>query len=184
MEQSTTLKTFRRSSLTLRITESPITWTIPQHCLTPATRTTDAIPRTHGRWQLSSRRGQRRSRRSSWITPQNVGIRPFYRSRSAFPPWPDASRFCAVNCTLLYLMEISMKRLIFESWLLLLRFESIMRFREFKELHRAVREAPVCPTTSAEPLPKERLCSAMDYACVFYFKRVLCLQRSAATTLL
>jgi hypothetical protein len=30
----------------------------------------------------------------------------------------------------------------------------------------------------------EDLCRAMNLACVFYFKRVLCLQRSAATTLL
>ena len=77
-----------------------------------------------------------------------------------------------------------MKRLVLESWLLLLCFEWIMRFHEFRELHRTVREAPVRPTPNAELLPKERLCGAMDYACVFYFKRVLCLQRSAATTLL
>jgi hypothetical protein len=81
-------------------------------------------------------------------------------------------------------MEISMKRLVLESWLLLLRFEWIMRFHEFRELHRTVREAPVRPTTSADLMPSERLCGAMDYACVFYFRRALCLQRSAATTLL
>jgi hypothetical protein len=77
-----------------------------------------------------------------------------------------------------------MKRLILESWLLLLCFEWIIRFRGFSELHRIVREAPVWPTTNRELLPIERLSSAMDYASVFYFKRVLCLQRSAATTLL
>ena len=77
-----------------------------------------------------------------------------------------------------------MKHLVLESWLLLLRFEWIMRVREFRELHRTVSEAPVRPTTKAELVPGERLSTAMDYACVFYFKRVLCLQRSAATTLL
>lgn len=77
-----------------------------------------------------------------------------------------------------------MKRLIFESWLLLIRFEWIMRFHKFRELHRTVLEAPVCPTPDADRMPGERLSIAMDYACVFYFKRVLCLQRSAATTLL
>ena len=77
-----------------------------------------------------------------------------------------------------------MKRLVLESWLLLLCFEWIMRFHEFRELHRTVLEAPVRSTTKLEPVPSERLSTAMDYACVFYFKHVLCLQRSAATTLL
>ena len=77
-----------------------------------------------------------------------------------------------------------MKSLVLESWLLLLRFERIMRSHEFRELHRTVLEAPARPTTEAEPVPSEHLSNAMDYACVFYFKRVLCLQRSAATTLL
>ena len=73
-----------------------------------------------------------------------------------------------------------MKRLVLESWFLLLRFEWIMRFRGFKELRRAIEEGPVRPNASA---PKEELCRAMDYACIVYFKPVLCLQRSAATTL-
>jgi len=38
------------------------------------------------------------------------------------------------------------------------------------------------------PIRKEasvqEVCRAIDLACVFYFKRILCLQRSAATTLL
>jgi hypothetical protein len=75
-------------------------------------------------------------------------------------------------------------RLVFESWLLLLRFEWSMRFHEFRELHSTVRDAPIRLTTIVQLLPSERICIAMDYACVFYFKRVLCLQRSAATTLL
>jgi hypothetical protein len=77
-----------------------------------------------------------------------------------------------------------MKRLVLESWSLLLYFEWVMRFRDFKELHRIVREAPVFRTSTVGPVPCEQLCLAMDYACVFYFKRVLCLQRSSATTLL
>jgi hypothetical protein len=77
-----------------------------------------------------------------------------------------------------------MKRLILESWLLLLYFEWIMRFREFKELHRIVRGEAVRPSTSTGLIPKEKLCRAVDYACVLYVKRVLCLQRSSATTLL
>ncbi len=77
-----------------------------------------------------------------------------------------------------------MKRLVVESWLLLIYFEWVMRFREFQELYRIVREEPMCSTTMAGVVPSESLCRAMDYACVFYFKRVHCLQRSSATTLL
>ena len=77
-----------------------------------------------------------------------------------------------------------MKRLVFESWLLLMCFEWIMRFRNFKELYRSVREHPVRRTVASRLVPHEDLCRAMDLACVFYLKRVFCLQRSAATTLL
>jgi len=77
-----------------------------------------------------------------------------------------------------------MKRLILESWLLLFYFEFVMHFRRFRQLHRSVREQPVRATTSARLETSTELCQAMNHACVFYFKRVLCLQRSSATTLL
>jgi hypothetical protein len=77
-----------------------------------------------------------------------------------------------------------MKRLVVESWLLLLRFEWIIRFQTFEELHRTVRKEPVCPAARDQIVPSEMLCRAVDVACVFYFKRVLCLQRSSATTVL
>jgi hypothetical protein len=77
-----------------------------------------------------------------------------------------------------------MKRLVLEGWVLLLHFEWIMRFREFKELHRRVGRESVRAITSTRLAPKEKVCEAMDLACVFYPKRVLCLQRSAATTML
>jgi hypothetical protein len=81
-------------------------------------------------------------------------------------------------------MEVSMKGLVVESWLLLFYFEWIMRFRDFKELYKSVRECAVRPTAESRMVPQEDLCRAMDYACVVYLKRVFCLQRSAATTLL
>ena len=59
-----------------------------------------------------------------------------------------------------------------------------MRFRHFKELYRSVREHRVRRTVGSSPVSQEDLCRAMDLACVFYFKRVFCLQRSVATTLL
>jgi hypothetical protein len=77
-----------------------------------------------------------------------------------------------------------MKHLVLESLFLLLYFEWIMHFREFRELHRIVHGGAVRSTTSTQLIQKEKLCRAMDYACVLYVKRVLCLQRSSATTLL
>jgi hypothetical protein len=77
-----------------------------------------------------------------------------------------------------------MKRLVLESWLLLFYFDWIMHSRNFEKLHRIVEKEMVRPTTSDSLISVENLCRAMDYACVFYFSRVLCLQRSSATTLL
>ena len=75
-----------------------------------------------------------------------------------------------------------MNRRVLEAWLLLLYFEYVMRFRQFKELHRIVRDRPVRPVKPEVRVPTAALCHAVDLACVFYFKQVLCLQRSAATT--
>ena len=76
-----------------------------------------------------------------------------------------------------------MKGLVLESWLLLLYFDCVMRFRDFKRLHRIVRKQGV--RSAEEPRDaSDRLCNAVDLACVFYFRHALCLQRSAATTVL
>jgi Transglutaminase-like superfamily len=75
-----------------------------------------------------------------------------------------------------------MKRLPLESWLLLLHVEFILRFRELDALHRFVRERQV--KVSPDHRTPEYVCRSVDLACVFYFKRVLCLQRSAVTTVL
>jgi hypothetical protein len=77
-----------------------------------------------------------------------------------------------------------MKRLVLVSWMLLLRFEPALRFGGFKAIRSLIENQQVAPTTAERRIPSDRLTRAMDYACVFYFKRVLCLQRSAATTLL
>ena len=77
-----------------------------------------------------------------------------------------------------------MKRLVFESWLILLYFDFMMRLRDFKSLHSFVRNIKVRARSADMSISSTELCRAMDLACVFYFKRVLCLQRSAATTLL
>jgi Transglutaminase-like superfamily len=77
-----------------------------------------------------------------------------------------------------------MKRLVLESWLLLLCLEAVMRVRDFKSLHRIVRDYKRHTPLRGVPPSSEEMCRAMDLACVFYFKHVLCLQRSAATTIL
>jgi len=77
-----------------------------------------------------------------------------------------------------------MKRLVVKSWLLLLYFEFIMRFSSFKRLHAIVRNQKVRPMDKGCVPSSSELCHAVDLACVFYVKQVLCLQRSAATTLL
>ena len=75
-----------------------------------------------------------------------------------------------------------MKRLTLESWLLMFYFDCLMRFRGFDRIHSAVREQRVL--TAVKRDDSASLCRAIDFACVFYFKRVLCLQRSAATAVL
>ena len=75
-----------------------------------------------------------------------------------------------------------MKRLILESWVLLLYFDCLMHIRGFGRIHDVVREEAT--HAKANRVDKEQVCRACDYACVFYFKRVMCLQRSAATAVL
>ena len=75
-----------------------------------------------------------------------------------------------------------MKRLFIESWLLLLYFDLLMRFRGFDGVHAAVRAQTVQPAAARNE--SASICRVVDFACVFYFKRILCLQRSAATAVL
>jgi hypothetical protein len=71
-----------------------------------------------------------------------------------------------------------------ESFLYLLRFEIVMAFRTLSSLHRQVQAAKVATPRPGALGSVQELCHAMDLACVFCPKRVLCLQRSAATVLL
>lgn len=77
-----------------------------------------------------------------------------------------------------------MTMLVLESLLTLLLFEFMMRLRNFKSLHSFVRRIKVNAISADREHSSTELCHAMDVACVFYFKRVLCFQRSAATTVL
>lgn len=77
-----------------------------------------------------------------------------------------------------------MKRLIAESYLLLLQIEFVMAFRSIHSLYGRVKSAKLCTQREGRVITVEELCRAMDFACVLYLKPVLCLQRSAATTIL
>lgn len=76
-----------------------------------------------------------------------------------------------------------MKRTFVEAWLLLFYFDWLMRFYDFEAVHEAVRKQSLRKGRVYGRNP-ESLCREIDLACVFYFKRVLCLQRSAATAVL
>lgn len=76
-----------------------------------------------------------------------------------------------------------MRRRVLESWLVLLYFDWLMHVRGFQRIHAVVREQKLRATAEV-PESDIEISRAVDLACVFYFKRVLCLQRSAATAVL
>jgi hypothetical protein len=74
--------------------------------------------------------------------------------------------------------------LVLKSYLFLVRVEITLRRHGFKRLYDGVSEQPTGSIPERERIPFERVCHAMDLACVFYPKTVLCLQRSAAAVFL
>jgi Transglutaminase-like superfamily len=71
--------------------------------------------------------------------------------------------------------------LVLRAWLTLLYIDLIMHACSLNSVHRLVRKRRL---RSKKIQDASGLCHAIDLGCVFYFKRVLCLQRSAATVLL
>jgi Transglutaminase-like superfamily len=76
-----------------------------------------------------------------------------------------------------------MPLLILQAYLGLIHFDLYLARRNFAALR-----AKICiyPISAQVPIVGivERICSAMDSACVWYWKEALCLQRSAAATCL
>lgn len=70
-----------------------------------------------------------------------------------------------------------------KAYLLLLRVDFDLGRGDFPSLYRRVRNCPL-GTPARQQAVQERVCAAVDMACIWYWKRVLCLQRSAATTCL
>lgn len=73
--------------------------------------------------------------------------------------------------------------LLVRAYLSLIRFELYLVRGTFETLYDKVRKYPT-RKKSGSPDSVERICSAVDMACIWYWKEALCLQRSAATTCL
>ena len=69
------------------------------------------------------------------------------------------------------------------AYLQLIRFGLHIRRNDFTSLHAAVHRCGV-RTHTPRSASLEEVCRAIDLACVWYWKKVLCLQRSAAATCL
>lgn len=65
----------------------------------------------------------------------------------------------------------------------LLAFDLYGYSRDFRKLYRYVKNSPVSPRECHQGVVEEA-CKAVNYACVWYPKHVLCLQRSAVLTCL
>lgn len=76
-----------------------------------------------------------------------------------------------------------MKFLVLEAYLKLIQFDLYLARGNFQALYKKVGEYPVT-TPATSPDAVERICAAVDLASIWYWKPVLCLQRSAATACL
>src|SRR5207253_10918068 len=78
--------------------------------------------------------------------------------------------------------ELFMRFLVLRAYLSLIYFDLYLARGNFAALYDKVRKYPV---GKPEPgLDAQRICSAVDMACIWYWKEALCLQRSAATACL
>jgi hypothetical protein len=76
-----------------------------------------------------------------------------------------------------------MSFLVLRAYLMLVYFDLYLIRGNFSVLYKKVREYPMTCVIGF-PTATERVCAAVDMACIWYWKEVLCLQRSAATACL
>jgi len=76
-----------------------------------------------------------------------------------------------------------MSVLVLQAYLKLIHFDFYVARKDFAALHNKVRHCPVADKTPSRDAVKQ-ICSAVDMACIWYWKEALCLQRSAATACL
>ncbi len=73
--------------------------------------------------------------------------------------------------------------LVLQAYLKLIHFDFYLARKDFAALHNKVRLCPVANETPSRDAVRQ-ICSAVDMACIWYWKEALCLQRSAATACL
>lgn len=76
-----------------------------------------------------------------------------------------------------------MSFLVLRAYLRLIQFDFCLAWGNFQVLYEKVRAHPTTKVATSGD-STERICSAVDMACIWYWKEVLCLQRSAATACL
>jgi Transglutaminase-like superfamily len=76
-----------------------------------------------------------------------------------------------------------MPLLVLRAYLGLIQFDLYLAEGNFDALYNKVRNYPV-GKRPVSPNAVEQICSAVDMACIWYWKEALCLQRSAATACL
>ena len=76
-----------------------------------------------------------------------------------------------------------MSFLVLRAYCRLIQFDLYLARGNFKALYEKVRAYPVTRTMPPGGTI-EQICAAVDLACIWYWKEVLCLQRSAATACL
>jgi hypothetical protein len=76
-----------------------------------------------------------------------------------------------------------MALLILQAYSKLIHFDLYLSRGNFAALYNKVRRYPIAKKSPALEAVDE-ICYAVDIACIWYWKEVLCLQRSAATTCL
>jgi len=76
-----------------------------------------------------------------------------------------------------------MSLLVVKAYARLVQFDLYLARGNFKSLYEKVRDYPVVKKPRA-PDTIERICYAVDMACIWYWKEALCLQRSAVTACL
>lgn len=76
-----------------------------------------------------------------------------------------------------------MSFLVLKAYLKLLKFDFYLARADFAELYERVRNCRIGKPSDISHAV-ERICAAVDMACIWYWKEALCLQRSAATACL
>lgn len=75
-----------------------------------------------------------------------------------------------------------MPNLVLRAYARLIFFDLYLARGDFAALYNRVRACPVEKKRPQLPKSSEQICAAVDMACIWYWKQVLCLQRAAATT--